>query len=241
MSWLVARSTTTQEANSGGKKFRFEEPLTVVELPGLSLALGGLPDTCLWRVNQYNLSGWAVIGTGIKTSGDCSSIMDPDDWEIALGQSSFDCTALDGHFIAMRWKEGTIEFFSDQLGLRTLFYSSSNHDLCLCSRLDWTCKLSGKHALDLRALSTRWLLFNQLDYGSGIECISRMGPGGKIIVRDGKLVSKEDSPWCITSSESSETPMNALQRLMQAAMQNQSGATLGLSGGLDSRVLLALR
>jgi hypothetical protein len=241
MSWLFAISrkcddTTTEESYPHGT------PLGIISTPHLYIAIGGNPDTAIREHNTETSTGWAVVGTGIRRSNSGASILTRDEWGHILAQESFDADYIDGHFVALRWKDDRIECFTDQLGQRTVYYASYYGGICISTRIDWVARTTDHSELDFASLGGRWLLFNQLRYDSCIAGIERLGPGGQAAFSNGRLNnSLPFIPW-LPSFEpgTADTAMNIVQQFAQCGLKHHHSPTLGLSGGLDSRFLLAL-
>jgi hypothetical protein len=162
------------------------------------------------------------------------------DWANVLGQPDFDPRTLDGHFAVMRWKGDTVEVFTDQLGLRTLYWGGSGGGIFVSTRLDWVTAATGHHDLDFHALGSRWLLFNQMSYASSVKQIGRLGPGGHAQFRSGSLIASSVTPWAPQSDPvSPRVALDLAGAFVGCALGHPLTPALALSGGLDSRLLLA--
>lgn len=241
MSWIFSYNRS-----SGNDPIRatypHDPPLCTASSGNVYVAIGGNPDTSFWESETETSPGWAVVGLGIGHVNGRASILTKSDWHRLLTQTAFDPNVLDGHFVALRWRSGRLECFADQLGLRTLYYAQGSGEICLSTRLDWVARAAGHSEVDWAALGSRWLLFNQLSYGSGVTGIERLGPGGYALFEDGSIVRfTANRPWLPAfEPESPETALGILRQLVQCALSHPYVPSLGLSGGLDSRVLLAL-
>ncbi|MDZ4698736.1 MAG: hypothetical protein SH809_03425, partial [Rhodothermales bacterium] len=152
---------------------------------------------------------------------------------------------LDGHFVALRWDAsepaGAISAFTDALGLRTLYRAAVGSTLYLATRLDTMAALTDRRALDDAAFGAHWLLVNQLSQHALLAGVERLGAGGTLRWKAGAL-SVTDRPW--SPPDSPPDPTAFEKRLTALVLpEDPPGRTLslGLSGGLDSRLLLALR
>jgi hypothetical protein len=241
MSWLFA----VNKAHDGTRRvdsYCHATPLWSISTPEFYLALGGNPDTSFWESNTETSSGWAVVGIGIMSMDSQPFILTRDDWRRLLRQESFDATTVDGHFVVLRWKHDRIECFTDQLGLRTVYFRKHDTGICISTRLDWVAQTTNCAEIDFSSLGSRWLLFNQVSYESCVVGIERLGPGGHATFKNGLLIhSTAFNPW-LASFESGTTAkaVGVLTSLVNCALSHKYKPSLGLSGGLDSRLLLAL-
>jgi hypothetical protein len=170
-----------------------------------------------------------------------ASILTQQDWANLLTQPTFSATDLDGHFVVLRWRKDRVECFTDQLGLRTVYYGKCEQGICLSTRMDWVTRNCGNAELDFKVLGSRWLLFNQISYESGVLGIGRLGPGGHAVFQNGAVISAASVPW-LPSFKTSTTAaaLEILTAFIRCALDNKYTPSLGLSGGLDSRLILAL-
>lgn len=240
MSWFSAVSGTDGSAYNAAS-FCHGSPLFTVTLPGFSVAVGGNPDTCLWESNAEMSSGWVVVGLGILRTSTQISIMSHADWARLLARESFDPTLLDGHFAILRWKGGLLECFTDQLGLRTVYFGTSQNAVFISTRLDWLARTIKHSEIDFASFGSRWLLFNQVSYNSCIAGIERVGPGGHATFRLGSILNSTCTPWLPSFHPAPATaPIEILQEFVRCALAYKYTPSLGLSGGLDSRLLCSV-
>lgn len=145
---------------------------------------------------------------------------------------------LGGGFVAMRWRPQRLEAFSDVLGLRSLFWMRLETGTLFSTRADWIARMAGGLEVDWDALGSHWLAYNQLSHRSLVRGVERLGPGGHLIVSPDE-VRVEHHPYSPRTGEHHET----LSALLSAQLKSRDERTisLGLSGGIDSRTLLALK
>lgn len=237
MSWIFISTDRGRQRKPSGIH---DVPLHTVVQPGLYLALGGIPETSFCETSDDSCSGWAVLGTGISHSDGCARILTKPEWRHLLAETHPDVATIDGSFVAIRWRTRTIECFTDQLGLRTIYFAQSDGGLYVSTRLDWISQATGHRELSLEALGSKWLLFNQVGHDSCITGIQRLGPGGHASF-DGERIQCTDRPWLPEIGESSsDNALNILQSLVLLVPPNDAIPSLGLSGGVDSRLVLSL-
>ena len=243
MSWFfgIIRSDTNTPIESNYEKLH-SKTLLKIALPNLYLAFGGIDETCIYEVqNESQNKGWAVVGLGIHFSGSSTKIINKDGWRKILSSGTPQTDNLDGHFVALRWDDEKIEFFTDQLGLRTAYYGKCNNGICFSSRLDWVAKTTGLQEINKAALGGRWLLFNQLSYDSCVNGIERLGPSSHVIIKKGSVTEQISHPWLPEfGNEIENKAKTTLEALVHVATNSNHLVSLGLSGGFDSRTLLAI-
>ena len=199
-------------------------------------SIGRKSDTSFWDDEPETSPGWAVVGMGIMKIDSHPTIMTRENWRQLLIKPSFDVASLDGHFVGLRWRSDHLECFTDQLGLRTLYFSKYNKGICISTRLDWVAQITNHAAIDFSSLGSRWLLFNQVSYESCVTGIDRLGPGGHATFKEGQMIhSTAFNPWLPSfESGSTSTVMNLLRVLVNCSLHHEYKPSLGLSGGLNS-------
>ena len=202
--------------------------------------MGGNPDTAFWHNDGSR--GWIVAGVGFIRKNSDFSLLTKADWHHLLEQEKFDPALLDGHFVVLRWNAGRLECFTDQLGIRTLYFGKCAHGICISTRLDWVAQSLKSPGIDYPSLGAKWLLLNQFSFESGISGIERLGPCGHAAFNAGEVVRSVPGKRWIPSFEPTtpDIAIRTLQEFVRCALTQRDQPSLGLSGGLDSRFLLAL-
>ncbi len=240
MSWFFAIS---KSHSSYPRDFKYIHDVAIffVSFPGFYLALGGNPDTIFWESNSDSSSGWAVVGIGIKRDDLHAHIMSFTDWAKFLSEEVINVKSIDGHFAIIRWNVSSVECFTDQLGLRTIYFGMLKEGVCISTRLDWVARTTKCSQIDLNSFGGRWLMFNQLSYSSCVIGIERLGPGGYAKFDSGLVKKCNNSPWLPSfEPQSLDSVLEILKSFLVCVLDNKYKLSLGLSGGLDSRLLLSL-
>lgn len=240
MSWIVA-VIGPAEALAHGVTVCHAEPRHRAVAPGLVVAAGGHPDTLHADIDPDGLRGIVVAGTGLRIGAERSEILSVRDWSTFKLPSGNDPSKLDGHFIGIRWEPGRVEWFSDQIGLRTV-YTSSHGGITFCStRLDWLVRTMPSVDLDLQALGSRWLCYHPFQTGSGVRSVETLGSAGRMEFKDGLLRGLWTEPFLpVFDGSADERPDRVVAAVLTSPFSTPSVPSLGLSGGVDSRLLLAL-
>jgi hypothetical protein len=219
------------------------QPLFQHQSSSLYLAAGGIPQTCLFertiQTDQSGESGWVVVGLGIQRNNLTCKFLDRVNWGTILNTNVPDLSTLDGHYIALRWNGNQIEFYSDQLGMRTIYFTSVEGGVAFSTRLDWLTKLRIDNQLDFNEFGSQWLTFNHLSYESFIKGIQRLGPGGVAHCTPGRIAIK-NKPFEIDQIDQRVSVDHVLAGFLNPVHDQELTLSLGLSGGLDSRVLFGL-
>ncbi len=199
---------------------------------------GGLSATCRGGLTHNGTGQWIVTGLGLDPSQHC--VLDDVAWQNVLSAAHPALDSVDGHFVAATVQGGAVGLYCDQLGTRTLHYASFAEGCAFSTRLDWLAKLPGGLDVDYEAFGSHWLAFNQLSTRSQVLGLSRLGPGGHLALRSGTRKAYE-RVWTCSIGESDREGTAFARALAGYCTPTGLGqVSLGLSGGLDSRILLAL-
>ena len=243
MSWFfgITKSANNSNAIPNNINFQFEAKHSV-SLPNLYLLFGGIDETCLFEfTDDAEKSGWAVVGLGIQITDTNAHLLEKKDWRKILSDQRPQTSKLDGHFVALRWNKEGIELFSDQLGLRTAYYSICDESVYFSTRLDWISQATNHRDLHLTSVGSRWLLFNQLSFDSCLNGIERIKPNGHMAFKGKAIVTNESYPWLPEfDHNNADNAIRILESLVDASSRYNKTVSLGLSGGFDSRTVLAI-
>jgi hypothetical protein len=106
--------------------------------------------------------------------------------------------------------------------------------------MDWISQYVNGVEIDFESLGSRWLLFNQLTYDCSVPGMQRLGPSGdlQIGVHGIRYTFSLFTPTVLENFHVDRFD-ETLNRYIHPMLDNNLRISLGLSGGLDSRVLLA--
>lgn len=242
MSWIFGVISKSLPLETIKKlKNTHAQPIHKIETNNIYIAAGGIKPTCNFGYFSES-SGWFVVGLGIKKETESFRFQTSADWQSILSVDEMKLTELDGHFVIIKWQPNQIKFFTDQLGLRTIYFAETDNGIAFSTRLDWIAHWLGSCQIDFEAFGAHWLTFNQISSDSLIKGIKRLGPGG-IALCTPTVIKMENKPWqpsTISAEKKPEELEESLKTLIQPAMEKNYTLSLALSGGLDSRVLLSL-
>jgi asparagine synthetase B (glutamine-hydrolysing) len=224
MSSLIGRYSCT----GNGKSLHAPEEGRRLVFGRLELLISGVSDTQF--VGEAGGFQFAVVGHGYNH--DRRQSLTVSDWARILGKQEPSLADADGHFLAVRVKDNCVEIFCDELGLRSAYVREVEEVVYFASRLDLLAAQSGALALNFDRFGSHWLAANQLSLDPLCVDIQRLPPGCKLTIRPDGLKT-EAINWPKTA-----TTLSLNGALRMAGSMGRS-TTLGLSGGLDSRTLLA--
>lgn len=246
MSWLfgVTGNTVTQKTLSQSGQIHKLPLNTFFKEHEFYFAAGGFQPTCLFnKITDNNNeidSFWIVLGCALKNDHTKSTILTSDDWSGVNSHKSL-LKDLNGHYVFLSYENHQFEVYTDQLGLRTLYWAQTKTETVISSRIDWVAKYVRGRKINFESLGSRWLMFNQLSYDSLVDGIQRLGPSGKLIINQNAVNhSHKLFEPIIEQDYSLDEVVQLLEQLVNPDLEKQISITLGLSGGLDSRVLLSL-
>ena len=198
----------------------------------------GAADRFFSSVDEDTKSGWVVSGIGLETDSPFN-LLNSKRWDKHLHQPKERIHRLNGYFAAIRFSADHIEFFTDALGMRSLFLAQVDETLLFSTRFDWLLQLLPEKTIDWRALGSSWLTLNAFNGKSIVDEIMRVHSSGYVSVKKGSfaITSQKWTPKSQNSAPSTFT--ETLTSLSISPFDAGNPVSLGLSGGLDSRVLFA--
>jgi hypothetical protein len=148
-------------------------------------------------------------------------------------------TCTEGHYACTLLKDSAVYLFNDQHGMRDIYYIKEGQNILFSTRIDFISSYLSRVEVNLEELSTLWLLPHQIIPGTKIKGINKLGPGGCLLIKD-KNTSLTRKSWLpdFTKHCSVEEFLSDLKRITLFPLSMGNKINLGLSGGIDSRVLL---
>jgi hypothetical protein len=177
-----------------------------------------------------------VSGTGLDEE---LNLLNEYDWKNIINKKK-DLSNLNGHFLLITENQAGLEFFNDQLGLRKLFFYETDDDVFFSTRLDWIVSFISSPKFNFKYLCSLWSFENPLVYQTLIENVKILGPGGYAKITNNKLLIT-NNPWLPTKKNANLNQVGFLvSKLLNTLILQKGKINLGLSGGIDSRSILAL-
>lgn len=202
----------------------------------IKIFAGGNKDNLFFNSSSKHneKQGWVVSGIGLKSNNVGNTIFKKEDWSDHLDILN----NIDGHFVAVKWNEERIIFESDPLGLRDIYISESKSNIIFTTRVDWLAK-SHELKINFNEFGSRWLLFNQITDNSVFHGVERIVSGKKATVAlNGYDIKHYNSNW-LPDEKSKNIDIENYSENLKSLIYIGNRQTLGLSGGMDSRVILS--
>ena len=241
MSWIIGYHGRSNETIT--KKIKHILPSNFIQAKSTSIEVygGGLASTTFLKMSSDESRGLFVCGLGIKTEYGKTKFMDTSDWEnIKLGKLD-EIRKLNGHFAGVKWNPSSLKLFTDVLGLREMYLTSIHTAIVFSTRVDWLSQLRSDCDIDFEQFSTVWLSFNQLSHKSVVSHIERLGPGCIARLENGKIKYHRIA-WLpeVSQPSSPEHLIEKIKKFTLFPLSNNRKISLGLSGGIDSRVVFSI-
>ncbi len=193
------------------------------------------PQTTHVFKNETNDSGWIVCGIGIS-QGEHARVLSKKEWGTSFEENVDLQAELDGHFAIAKWDGNTVELFTDQIGMRNIFIHRNKERTLFSTRLDWMIKLIQDTSINWHQFGSNWLGINPFSSGCLINKIDRLAQDGRASISEAGY-SFSNTRWSPKYPDDPSDINRALKSVSRAALNTFSETSLGLSGGLDSRVL----
>lgn len=152
---------------------------------------------------------------------------------------------LAGHYVGMRYSGRELEFYNDQFGLRELYYfQNEDGTIYFSTRMDILLSWREENAIDWEEFGSYWLNRNPIGTGYYIKGIKRLNQSGKLIFKSNQE-EKHNQYWTAGRAdkykpEKVNDVIAEIGTFLTAPQNCGYGTVFALSGGYDSRALLAL-
>lgn len=203
----------------------------------ISLIMSGPQLTGILKLSEGNYDKAIVAGTGIDT--EAFRILSDEMWKTTLPR--FSQNRPDGQYAALCWCESEVLLYNDPMGIRKWFVAELDEVILFSTRLDLLTAALPNPEIDFSALGSWWNLIFKL---STQKCFIRdvMQSGMKCTITISSSGAEETHrPWApepVTTDQ--ETVMDLLGKYMSIPANSSYNTLLSLSGGMDSRTMLAI-
>jgi len=243
MSWIFGILRKNNQAvlpKKGYYPFKSRDKFSV-ETKDHYFACGAGNNNSFYKYDHKIDSGWMVCGTGISYEDSAFHLMDFHDWEVFLSKKNNNIRNLNGHFIIVEWENCNSRIRNDQLGMRDMFFTQTDEYVAFSTRLDWLIPLVEKPEIDFTVYGSTWLYVNSFNYKSFVRNVLQLGQGGEATFK-GNRFSKVNKQWLpeFTKAVPQKGCLELLSELSTLGLKQNKRLLFGLSGGLDSRVILSI-
>ena len=121
-----------------------------------------------------------MVGLGLDPS--TFRVLDEKAWTALVSMESPQLDRIDGHFVVAKITEAAVCLFTDQLGIKALYYGHWQGGIVFSTRYDWLSILLGGLDIDFEAFGSHWTALNQLSTKSSIKGLSRMSASGILTI-----------------------------------------------------------
>jgi hypothetical protein len=241
MSWIIGIKGHTGDSLIGKIKTFLPEEFNQVQTKDLQIFCGGFSKTLIISKSNDDSKGFIVSGIGIIMENEHAKFMNLNDWQNIDKRDIKAIRKLNGHFTGIKWNTTSTVLFTDVLGLREMYLTRFEKAVIFSTRQNWLSQLRGDCQIDFEQFGTVWQSFNQLSYKSIILNIKRLGPGSIASIENSK-VNYDTELWLPNKFQhsSADRVINKIKKFTLFPLNNNQMVSLGLSGGIDSRVLLKI-
>lgn len=237
MSWIFGVLGNSKAVNKPTLNRFLPKADVCVQTEHLLLLCGGNAQTHFFD-HKNETHGWCVVGLGINRSLTPYTLMQQGDWQQLLQQKEPDTAHLGGHWLILKWQNDHLFCQSDPLGLRNLYFTRLNTEHTLFStRADWLARCNPKVEIDYKKFSSQWLISNRLTGDSALTEVERLSAGTAKVTPQKLIINNQ--PWAphFKFDKTGNDLANTL--IKNSTFASGPDLSLSLSGGVDSRVLLA--
>lgn len=235
MSWIFGfYSKNICDSNSVS---RLHPPsLTTINTNNFYAAIGGNQSTFHFHHSDQKINYFLC---GVPISEEFERVLEKPELDKLFLTSPEKIENLNGHYCGIHYKNNSLNFFTDKLGLREFHIYENDLGWYFSTRLDWLLKLN-HFEIDYSEFGSRWLLINQLSNKSIVKNIIRLNCGTKACISNNRLELIENNWTPARNSKIGIDDFNdSLQKIVLLGSNSNSKISLSLSGGLDSRVILS--
>jgi len=183
------------------------------------------------------ISAWVVSGMGLKSASRGVSFLNKKDWQKKMASHE---VPINGHFAIAIIEEENVWLYTDTPGLRDIYITELDDKIVFTTRLEHIA-LFAELKLDYVHLGSTWNSINKITEESIYKGVTRLVKGARAVInlKEGKSdIIKEE--WIPQFREREEAADEFTDKLSDLVNIEEEEMLLGLSGGMDSRVLLSV-
>ncbi len=234
MSWIFGYFGNIDSATKANVRRLFSESDILVEKDQVFIAAGG---TTL-NYNYFPELKTIALGFGIIDKNGDYKWMSNQDWKNAILNNAI--KALEGHYLLVQWNDNEVKFLSDRVGLRTVYFLKKQNITVFSTNLELLTKLTDSVRINYFEFGAKWLLYNKFSFSHFIEGVEKLPPGTFAVVSPYGVKYTNSEFAANTIEKTGDDLIHQLIKLFRIQLQGRYKISFGLSGGLDSRFLLAI-
>jgi hypothetical protein len=231
MSWLFG---IFNKENAVKSNINLDEEFDKYESNNIFLAVGGNPDTAFLTISGNIV--FASVGVLIGEENSRKKIIRKKN---LTGEFHILPNNLNGHFVLVTYSNGKLDISNDAPGLRELYFIEKQNQLIFSTRIDLLADYANDKSINFKTFSSLWLTNFQLSNNSIFNEIKRLGPGGKIEANQNEILVSNQQYIKTSTAESVNSFPESLFAYCSIKPNDNKVISLGLSGGIDSRLVLA--
>ncbi|HPN37821.1 MAG TPA: hypothetical protein PL041_05415 [Melioribacteraceae bacterium] len=218
------------------KLSKFADNLKVIEIPNGYLFIR-LKDPNIYCKQELN-KGFVISGLGIESTSEGFNNVNLANWEKYV-YYPFNISFPDGHYCGISWINNKTYFFNDILGIKHLYTKNDDSKYYFSNSLFTLQQITNSFKLTQNEFFAAWFLNAKINYKPLIEGIERINGINEFIGVN--LTEHVEHEWIPTfnAKVNSNNFDVVLKKLMLFGLNRFQKFSLGLTAGLDSRLLLS--
>lgn len=188
--------------------------------------------------NKLENKGFALSGIGLENTANGFKKLDNNTWGKYL-YNPYNVSFPDGHYCGVSWVNNKIFIFNDVLGIKHIYVKSYKNRIYFSNNINLLLKFTDDAKLNLNQFFAAWFLNPTVSFNPIFEGITRLN--GITEFLGNKQISNTEHEWIpnfnvkLTIADFD----NVLSKLIEFTLNEFSSVSLGLTAGLDSRLLLS--
>jgi len=201
--------------------------------------------------DAHSGTGLLAVGTFLKKQKDSYRLLDAEDINQNINPIPVikDDVDLEGHYAILEWKwngsknSSSISITLDRLGIRPVYIYEQVTDgeasvFYFSTRLDWLSEVMEHPTLNASALGSFWFNLNQITSAPFLNNVIKPDGGTTTIIDSQGIKTKKSKDITYRQTFNEERFIAILAQISNP--ETPLTNSISLSGGLDSRVILAL-
>lgn len=190
------------------------------------------------HLSANSATGWIVCGNGIRYSDGMCSLVKVSDWNQVFSKSNAQLPS-DGHYAALRWTETGFSLYTDATEYRRVYYFRQNGKIFFSTDLYRLVPYLDNRQFRFDALASQFSMINSYSDDALLKNVERLGQKGEMHFCDG-LIKHSFTMWEPDRVVPKESAAEVLTAFTTLPFREGKTVSLGLSGGIDCRTLLAI-